>query len=156
MPTWPADLPQYAAPEQYRELPAMPVAEVEMDAGAPKTFGTGSDDGRVFQFTMNLNGDQVQSLDAFYRTDLRDGETEFDWVLPREQTAVRFAFLARPRYQHTDGDIYQVSVLLESRDVTKTFGFRSQSTSAMTAQIKVGATFGFAMSTGSNLDFELG
>lgn len=155
MPVWPADLPQLVDVEQYRELPPMPVGEQEMDAGAPYTWGTGTDEGRVFSVQIPLDGDQVQSLDLFYRTDLRDGSLEFDWVLPREQTPVAFAFLAKPTCRHIEGDIYAASMVLETRDAAKTFGIRGRSFSTGTVSVSVGATFSFVSTTGSHGDIDI-
>lgn len=157
MPSWPAaPFPQYALPDQFQQLPGMPVAEIAMDGGPPKTFGTGTDDGDTFRFKIPLTNAQVDEFWTWYRGDLRDGETEFDWVLPVERTPQRFAFLVKPRVRHVDGDIYEASMLLETRDSVKRFGFRGRSTSQATAQIKLGASFSFQGTSGSIGDFQLG
>ena len=152
MASWPSDLPQYASPEQYEELPRMAAVEVPMDAGIPKSFREGTDDGRRFRITLPFDGTQRDSFDAFWRGDLRDGEAVFDWVLPREQTATKFAFMEKPTYEHVDGDIYNISMRLQERAPDLLMGARIVSSTKQLGQLAVGATFTAVVATGSRME----
>lgn len=155
MPTWPASLPQKPAAESYRELPPLEAVEHEMDAGPNKPFGAGSGGPRAFELLLHLTEAQVETLDVFFRSDLRDGEVAFDWVEPRSQAAQKFLMMAPPVYRHIGGDRWTAALILETRPPAVSFGGRATTTTAGTGQLAVGASFAGAARTGTLGDGEL-
>ena len=152
MPTWPIGLPQKAAPEQYQELPPFAVGQHEMDAGPPKTFGTGETEARRYSVRLDLTKTQVEILDVFYRFDLRDGELAFDWVEPRSQAPQSFLLMQEPDYAQIAGDIWRASLVMETRAKEKIFGALSRSACRTTVQLAVGATFASVSVSGTLSD----
>lgn len=152
MPSWPSGLPQKVAPDQYRELPPFAVGRHEMDAGPPKTFGTGETEGRRYSVRLDLTTAQAEILDVFYRFNLRDGELTFDWVEPRSQVPQTFLLMQEPVYARVSGDIWQASLVMETRASEKLFGSISRSVSKTTAQLAIGATFTSVSTSGTLSD----
>jgi len=98
MPAWPATLPQDALIDGYDERPPETALRTPMDAGPAKVRRRFTAGVRVVSATEALTRAQVDTLDAFYLTDLQGGALSFDWTHPRTQAAVQFRFVAGPRY----------------------------------------------------------
>lgn len=98
MPVWPVSLPQDVLIDGYDERPPDTTLRSTMDEGPAKVRRRFTAGVRVFSVTVALTRAQVETLDAFYRTDLQGGALRFDWTHPRTLAAVQFRFIAGPRY----------------------------------------------------------
>lgn len=95
------------------------VARSQMDAGPPSRRNRFTASTKSVSYTMTLSGAQVATLDTFFHDTLRSGALAFDWIDPRDDSAVSIAFKKPPEYTGrvgaaaTDDRIWGVSLSLE-------------------------------------------
>ena len=113
MATWPPSIPQDFLVNGYRERPPKNTIRTQMDAGPDKVRRRATTKPRTISGVIELTRAQVETLDAFFRTDLEDGALRFDWVHPRTLAAVQFRFLEEPEYSPVSGATWTASLNLE-------------------------------------------
>lgn len=95
MPSWPSSLPllgQIGA--QLADDDS--VVEFAPDTGPTQRRNRSTAITQSLSYTMTLTGAQLATLNAFYRTDLRNGALSFDWLDPTDDTAAVVRFKSPP------------------------------------------------------------
>ena len=118
MPAWPATLPQLGiVGANYRRQDA--VARSQMDAGPSSRRSRFTAVPKNVNYRMIITGAQLDTLESFYETTLRNGALEFDWFSPVDGSAIQIAFReppdcnARVGNSNTDNRWWVVSLSLE-------------------------------------------
>lgn len=96
-PVWHASLPQSQFLGTALGFPADTVVRFAVDAGPAKTRPRYTSASRALTVPIVLTNAQMIVLDTFYRTTLKMGALEFDWVDPTTNTAVAMRFVAPPQ-----------------------------------------------------------
>lgn len=97
MPIWPASLPQFAMIGAKIGADDS-VLRSNMDAGPPVRRNRFTAITKSVSYTFRLTGTQVETLDNFFHSTLRNGALSFDWTDPRTDATVLMAFLSPPEY----------------------------------------------------------
>lgn len=112
MAIWPASLPAPAL-NTLQESPPDNSIRSNMDKGPAKIRRRTTANVRPLQFTMALDPDLVDVLDAFYDEDTYSGSIAFTFTHPRTGESVQARFTSPPQYSESEGVIYNATVQLE-------------------------------------------
>lgn len=107
MAVWPSTLT--ITREGYSETPPDRVISTQMDSGVNKTRRRFSNSTREVNFTLFIDDDQLDVLDAFY---LANDALTFDFTDPRTNTTHKARFLSPPQYSLRE-TYWSVSIELE-------------------------------------------
>ncbi len=110
-PTWPETLPQFVEVEGHSETMPDTLLRTEMDVGPAKVRRRSTAAVRPVAVSIQCDADQIATLDAFVRDDLRDGALPFDWLLPRTQATVTFRFVRPPLWRPITAGVLWLAVL---------------------------------------------
>lgn len=115
MPTWPATLPTPNRGD-YSEKPDSNVIGTQLDTGVQKTRRRFTAVARAVNFSLQLSGGQVDTYDAFFHGDCKDGSLTFTMTSPRTGATLncRFAVGYTPEYKSLEGDRWAVDVSLKA------------------------------------------
>lgn len=114
MPTWPAGLPQYVDISGYGESRPSAKLETQMDSGPAYMRRLYTYTPKIFNITLTLTSEQVDTLDDFYTDDCNQGITVFTWSHPRTYASVYMRFVgAPPDPKYKAHDAFTVSFSVE-------------------------------------------
>lgn len=115
MPTWPVSLPQKPLRDGYEEAEPSGAIRSQTDTGPPKQRNRYSATIKPFRMTIEVDSNQLDTFQAFYRTTLGNGVLPFDWTHPRTAAAIAFRFDAGqpPITTSVGANQYRVSMMLE-------------------------------------------
>lgn len=115
MPTWPISLPTKLLRDGYEESEPTGAIRTQMETGPPKQRQRFTAVIQPFKGVIEVDSDQLDTFQAFYRTTLGNGVLSFDWVHPRTGASVTFRFDAGqpPKAVPVGANQYHVSMALE-------------------------------------------
>lgn len=112
MPTYPATLPKPRI-DGMTETRGNNIIRTQMDAGAPKQRRRYTKQIDQWQFNIIVDATQMAAFEAFFDTQLQDGQFSFDWTHPRLGTTVTARFVQPPSYTFLGNNKTQINHVLE-------------------------------------------
>lgn len=117
MPTWPSTLPISPVSGSLRITIDPNLAAYQNEVGDDIRRRRYTASRKVYSGTIELAGDQIETLRAFFEDECSDGVLAFtmaDWwgLTQGLSTTAEFKFVQPPEFNHRDVDLYQVSLVL--------------------------------------------
>lgn len=110
---WPATLPQIPLVEGYLERFGPNTIRTPMDWGPAKRRRRFTKSHDPHQFAFEVDGTQLATFKAFYKTTILHGALSFDYTHPTDGVTATFAMLDEPNIVPVGGNYYRVSFSAE-------------------------------------------
>lgn len=94
------------------ETPEENSAVFQPAVGPSKSRRRSTLSGATISFRLRLSKAQLNTLDDFWRTDLKDGTLPFNMLHPRLETTATFRFESPPKYKPVSQDHWTADVEL--------------------------------------------
>lgn len=113
--TWPPSLPTYVLEQGYQENLEDQTIETSVEAGLAKVRRRYTASIRKFQMSVQMDEDQAEVFEIFFRDTLQGGSLPFEWRHPRTGVATTFRFRKPvPQFTVVGGAYVRVTMTLEA------------------------------------------